>query len=291
MNKQNTYSLVFFGTPQISVFILEELEKSGILPSIVVTAPDKPKGRKMILTPPEVKVWAEKHKIPVLQPKKITEEFVDELKKIGTDIGWDIFIVAAYGKILPNTLINIPKYGVVNVHPSLLPKLRGANPIRGAILEDEKETGVSIMLIDEEMDHGPILYQEKVEINKWPPRAQELEEKLARKGGEILSEVLPKWINGEITPKEQDHNNATFTKKIIKEDGLIDLSSDTYKNLLKIRAYEGWPGAYFFIHKNNKEMRVKIIDAEIENNHLKITRIIPEGKKEMSYDTFIKSAS
>lgn len=286
MDNQTALNMVFFGTPQISVFVLEELENKGIIPSLVVTVPDKPRGRKMKLTAPEVKEWAQERDIPVMQTEKITPEFILELKEKAPQNGWDVFVVAAYGKMLPEKLLEIPKFEVLNVHPSLLPRLRGANPIRGAILEDEKEVGVSIMLIDKEMDHGPILLQEKVAISEWPPRGKELDELLARKGGEMLGDVLPKWIKGEITPQEQNHNEATFTKKIIKEDGLIDLNNDSYKNLLKIRALEGWPGTYFF--KDDK--RIKITDAELENGKLKITRVIPEGKNEMDYEVFLKNS-
>ena len=279
--------MVFFGTPQISVFVLEELEKKGILPSLIVTALDKKRGRKMLLTPPEVKVWAERHNIKTLQTEKINDTFVLKLREKAPEGGFDVFVVAAYGKLLPKQLLDIPKHGVVNVHPSLLPRLRGANPIRGAILGDEKEVGVSIMLVDEKMDHGPILAQEKVELREWPPHGSELDEILARHGGMLLANTLPKWINGEITPQEQNHDNATSTKKVTKEDGLIDLDADPYQNLLKIRAYEGWPGTYFFIERGNKKLRVKIIDAELENEVLNITRVIPEGKDEMDYKDLV----
>ena len=287
MNKQTIPNIVFFGTPQISVFVLEELEKKGILPSLIVTAPDKPRGRKMLMTPPEAKEWAQAHNIPVLQPEKIASEFLDELEDMSPEEGWSVFIVAAYGKLLPKELLEMPKYNVVNVHPSLLPRLRGANPIRGAILADEKEVGVSVMLVDEEMDHGPILAQEKVDLKSlsgskgdgWPPHGNELDELLARKGGELLGDVLPQWLAGEITPQEQKHEEATLTKKVTKGDGLIDLNDDPYQNLLKIRAYEGWPGTYFF----KDEKRIKIIDAKLEKGKLNITRVIPEGKKEMDY--------
>ncbi len=284
MSNEYDYKIVFFGTPQISVFVLEELEKGGIVPSLVVTTPDKPQGRKMVITPSETKVWAQVHSIPVLQPDKIDDEFLIELKDKAPQGEWDVFVVAAYGKFLPKSLLKIPKHEVLNVHPSLLPQLRGANPIRGAILADEKEIGVTIMLVDNEMDHGPMLAQDKIEVSQWPPHASELEEKLARHGGKMLAGLLPKWIKGEITPTEQDHSKATLTKKITKKDGLINLDDDPYQNLLKIRAYEGWPGTYFFVD----EKRIKIIDAEIENNKLKIIRIIPEGKNEINYSDFIK---
>ncbi len=285
--KSNSSKIVFFGTPQISVFVLEELEKKDIVPNLIVTTPDKKRGRKMLLTPSEVKVWAENNNVPTLQTDKITNEFIEELKQKAPHSGWDVFIVAAYGKLLPKQLLEIPKHGVVNVHPSLLPRLRGASPIRGAILADDKEVGVSVMLIDEKMDHGPILSQEKVEILEWPPHGKELDEILARLGGNLLADTLPKWIEGKITPQEQDHNKATFTKKITKEDGLIDLDADPYQNLLKIRAYEGWPGTYFFTQIGEKTTRIKIIDAELKEGKLNIIRVIPEGKKEIDYKDFV----
>lgn len=283
---KNKLNMVFFGTPQIAVFVLEELEKAGILPTLVVTAPDKPKGRKMIMTPPEAKVWAENHSIPVMQPEKLTDKFIKRLEESAPEGGWDVFLTAAYGKFMPKSLLEMPRHGTLNMHPSLLPELRGANPIRGAILKDIKETGISIMVVDNEMDHGPIVAQEKVELSEWPPKASELEELLARKGGEVLAEVLSKWIEGEITSKEQDHGKATLTQKITKEDGLINLDDNPYQNLLKIRAYEGWPGTYFFVDGK----RIKIIDAELKDGELRILRIIPEGKKEMDYETFLKGS-
>lgn len=278
-------SIVFFGTPQFSAHVLDELEVKGIVPTLIIASPDKPKGRKQIITPPETKVWAQERDISVLQPTKITDEFIDELG----NSDWDLFIVASYGKILPARLLEIPKKGVLNVHPSLLPRLRGASPIRSAILEDEKETGVTIMLIDEGMDHGPIVAQARVEVESWPPKASLLEALFAHEGGELLAEVIPLWLEGNITPEEQDHDKATFTKKIKKEDGLIDLSDDPYQNLLKIRAYEGWPGTYFFVNKGGTETRVKIVDAELVDGKLVLTRVVPEGKKEMRYEDFARN--
>ena len=273
-----------FGTPELAVVILEELKRKGLVPALVVTTPDKPVGRKMVVTPPPTKAWAMANSISVAQPEKITSEFMDELG----ESSWDLFVVAAYGKILPARLLEIPKHGVLNVHPSLLPRLRGASPIRSAILEDEKETGVTIMLMDEEVDHGPILAQEKVSLPSWPPYALELEEILAHKGAELLTEVIPQWLGGDVTARAQEHGKATFTKKITKEDALIELTGDPYKNLLKIRAYEGSPGAYFFTEKNGARIRVKIIRAELKDGKLDITKVIPEGKREMSYADFVR---
>ena len=227
--------IAFFGTPEVAVYVLDELEKFGILPDIAITASNKPKGRKMILTPPPAKVWAEKHGIPVKQPEKLLD-IADKLK----DGGYNLFIVAAYGKIIPKKILDIPKHGILNVHPSLLPRLRGASPIQSAILEEDK-TGVTIMAIDEEMDHGPIVAQEEIEISDWPPKANELEEILARRGGQILAKIIPKWVAGEIKPVEQKHDKATYCKKITKQDGLIDLDEEAEMIKRKVCAFTPWP--------------------------------------------------
>ncbi len=287
--------IAFFGTPQVAVYVLDELKNAGILPDMIITAPDKPAGRKLILTPPPAKVWAEENFISTFQPKTLKDE--EAIQTIKNEGPWDLFIVAAYGNILPKEILSIPKNGTLNVHPSLLPRLRGASPIQTAILEED-ETGVTIMLIDEEMDHGPIVAQEKVESWKEGelPKASELEETLARRGGQILAEIIPKWTKKEIEAREQDHANATFTKKITKENGLVDLSDDAEKNYRKIQAFNIWPRAYFFTEKNtkgpegNKKIRIIITDAELSKGKLVIKKIIPEGKKEIPYDIFLKNS-
>ncbi len=284
---RNQTPFVFFGTPHFAVFVLEELEQAGFIPSLIVTAPDKPQGRKLVVTPPSVKRWADEHGVPVLQPETIDDAFMNTLRAEQ----YDIFITAAYGKILPKELLEIPKHGALNVHPSLLPKLRGASPVRSAILENVSETGVTVMLMDEKMDHGPVVAQAKITIalEDWPPPARILEEMLAREGGKLLAEVLPDWIAGKITPEVQDDTKATFCKKIKKEDGLLDLSDDPYQNFLKIRAFDGWPGTFFFSKRGDKDIRIKINDAEFKNGKLEITRVTPEGKSEVSYKDFTQT--
>ncbi len=281
--------LGFFGTPDIAVWVLEELEKAGYIPELIVTNPDAPQGRKMIMTPPPVKVWANERDISVLQPETLKDSAVVTALK---ENDFDLFIVAAYGKIMPRAVLDIPKHGTLNVHPSLLPKFRGASPIRSAILNDVRETGVTIMLMDAELDHGPIIAQKKVEITPehWPMRGSELDKMLAHQGGVLLVDVIPKWTQDEKTSEEQNHTEATFCTKISKDMGEIDLASDPHKNLLKIRAFDGWPGTYFFTEKNGKRIRVKITDAELgADGSLKILRVIPEGKKEMAFSDFISS--
>lgn len=277
-------NIAFFGTSYFSVRILENLEKKGLLPSLIVTAPDTPQGRNLILTPPPVKTYSMEHNIQVIQP--------DTLQNIPQEIlsqHWDLFIVVSYGRILPRALIEIPERGTLNVHPSLLPKFRGASPIQSAILNDEKETGVTIILLDEQIDHGPIVAQASTLIEDWPPRLELLEELLADVGGKLLTETILPWLNGDITVEEQEHDKATYTEKIKKKDGLINLKDNPYQNFLKIRSFGVWPGTYFFADRGEKQVRVKIVDALYDKEKLIIKRVIPEGKKEMNYVDFKRS--
>lgn len=280
----NNAKFVFFGSSRFSCLVLDELIAAGFKPALIVATPDKPSGRKLALTPPPTKVWADAHSIPCFQPDKLKNEDVRE--KLSA-LHADIFIVASYGKIIPQEILNIPARSTLNVHPSLLPKLRGATPLQSAILSED-ETGVTIIELDEQVDHGPILGAEKYVSENWPPYVDTLEADLAKIGGQLLAKLIPDWISGTLKATEQDHNKATFTKKISKEDGLIDLSGDPVQNLKKIRAYAGWPTAYFFAEHNGKKIRVVIKEAEIENGSLKISRVIPEGKKEMSYEDFLR---
>lgn len=283
------YSSVFFGTPRFAVYVLQALEKAGVLPDVVVTAPDRPAGRGLLIQEPPVKAWALERDIPVLQPENLKEE--NEALVLLKNSEWDLFLVAAYGSILPKDILALAQKGALNVHPSLLPKFRGASPIKSQILADEKTVGVSIMLMDEKMDHGPIVSQASVTPEDWPLKASVLEAMLATIGGELLAETIPAWLGGSITPEEQNHDLSTFTKKIKKEDGEISLSDDPYQNYLKYCAYDGWPGVYFFAERNGKKVRVKITDAEYKSGAFAPLKVIPEGKKETGYQEFLNAAS
>ncbi len=280
--------MIFFGTSSFSIYVLNRLLELGIKPDSIVTVPDKPQGRKLILTPPPVKVWAEEHSIPCLQFAKLDDTAVTNLSALKPDI----FIVASYGKIMPQTILDIPTKGCLNVHPSLLPKYRGATPLQTTILNDDTDAGVVIIKMDREMDHGPILVKKEVTISPWPPTLTELESKLARAGAEILAESLPSYMKAKVDLQEQDHSQATFTKKIEKEDGKIsldELCGDTgRKTYLKFKAFEIWPGIYFFVTKNGTDIRVKVKAASWnEDTHcMEILRVLPEGKKEMSWKEF-----
>ena len=280
-------NFAFFGTDNFSVGVLNELKKASFRPAVIVTSPDKPKGRGLKLAPSAVKLWAIKNKVVFLQPIKLDYNFTYKLQATS----YKLFIVASYGKIIPREILNIPKHGALNVHPSLLPKYRGASPIQAQILNDEKKVGVTIMLMDEKMDHGPILASREFSIFNFQfsndiPTAKELSEKLAEEGGKLLAETVPKWLAGEIKPIPQDENQTTFCPKITKEDGLIDLKDPPRQNFLKIQAFAGWPDAYFFAERNGKKTRVKITQATLVDSQLKIESVIPEGKKEISFAQF-----
>jgi methionyl-tRNA formyltransferase len=275
----------FWGTSEFSVYILESLKSKGFLPALIVSTPDKPQGRKLEIKPTLTKVWAEENNIPVLQPERLKEN--TELFSQLTALNADVFIVASYGKIIPDTLLDIPKHKTLNVHPSLLPKLRGPSPIETAILKDMKKTGVSIMRLDKEMDHGPLLAQIEYNVREWPKK-EELEKTLGVIGGELLASVLPKWVAGEIEEIEQDHSKATYCVKIEKNDALLNLADNPYLNFRKVQAYSGWPNAFFFLENDGKKIRVVVKEAKYENGDFVITRVIPEGKKEMRRDDFMR---
>lgn len=289
--EEKNIKFVYFGGEPLGVPVLEELKAAGLLPSLIVCNPDRPVGRKQLLTPPPVKIWAEAHSIEVWQPESFKK---DEIIGVGPlyDIEWDVFVVVAYNKILPKWFIELPKHGSVNVHPSLLPLLRGASPIRSTILEDMKDMcGVSVMQLDEKMDHGPLLAQERLQIsdNAWPIKGCELDEALARLGGSLLAAALPDYVAGNITPQEQNHDAATYCGKLDRSMGELQIDpynlptgNEAYQALLKIRAFDGFPGT-FFIHDGK---RIKITDAELAAGKLRILRIIPEGKKEVDFNQY-----
>lgn len=281
MNMENKIKFAFFGTSELSVIVLEKMKSLGFSPTLIITPEDKPKGRKLVLTPPDAKVWADGNKVPCLQLKTLRNE--DAYKKILSFGGFDVFIVASYGKIIPDNILEIPKHHTLNIHPSLLPKLRGASPIISAILSED-ETGVSIIKLDSEMDHGPILAQEKVSIENWPPYEEDLEKVLAEKGAEMICRIIPNWISGDVKELDQDHSLATFCGKFEKKDGEINLNDDPNINLRKVRAFHRWPGAFYF--DNGK--RVVIKKASIQNKQLIIERVVPEGKKEMNYQDYLR---
>lgn len=287
MNKEFSYA--FFGTGALAESVLAQLVHNGHIPKLIVTKPDAPAGRHMVMTSPHIKTWGNLKGIPVFQP--------ESLKNLGNESplhaeSFDLFIVASYGKIIPEAILNIPTAGVLNVHPSLLPAYRGASPIQSALLDDAITLGVSIMKLDKEMDHGPILVQAAFPLEA-EATAGTLEVTCGQLGGELLLQTIPHYIEGTLIPKEQDHTKATYCTKIEKPLGEIRLSDDALTVRKKFRALTPWPSLFFFIEHQGKEMRVKVASVDLrtpcELNALAlevITSVIPEGKKEMDFESF-----
>ncbi len=282
MNSESEIPYVFFGTPQFSVQVLKQLQQAGLLPRLVVTNPDKKRGRGQNKKPTPVKAWAQDHDIDVMTPQTIDQGFLQTLQKKAPDGGWPLFVVVAYGKILPKELIYLPEHNTLNLHPSLLPKVRGAAPIRGTILKED-QAGVTIIELDEKMDHGPIITQEAVDTSRWPPRYDELKPKLASAGGKLLAQTIPKWIDGHIAADPQDHSQATYIEKFSSDDGEIDFSDDPDTNLRKIRAFTDWPKAHFYTDNGT---RVLITEAHMDDGELVIDTVKPANEATMDFDTF-----
>jgi methionyl-tRNA formyltransferase len=251
--------IIYWGTPHFSAEILKSLINTDFKPMAVVTQSDKPAGRGSQLKASEVKILAEKEHILCFQPEKLKNlEFLNQLKKLKPDL----FIVASYGKIIPKEILDIPKLRTINVHPSLLPRWRGPSPIQSTILAGDKEVGISIMLLDEEMDHGDIISNVKFPIsNKITYR--ELEEILIKESAKLLIEILPKWIDGKIKTTPQNHKDAVYCKMIKKEDGRIDWNESVEIIDRKIRALNPWPGTYF----EACGKKFKVLEAEIKLFH------------------------
>ena len=289
----NSLSFAFFGTDEFSIIVLEELVQAGFIPSVIVTVPDQPKGRGLVITPPPIKLWATKHDIPFIQPISLSDHSINfQLSSAKAD-NFQLFIVASYGLIIPENILDIPVKGTLNVHPSLLPKYRGATPIESQILNGAKEVGVTVMLMDAKMDHGLIVAQKKI-ISEGMVSATILQKKLGEEGGRLLGGVLPQWVSGKLEARAQDHAEATYTKKLTKANGEINFSDDPYKNFLKIQAFEGSIGTYFYVEskrngkrERTRKTRVNIKAAEFKGGKCIITRVVPEGKKEMNYSDFL----
>ncbi|OHA59513.1 MAG: methionyl-tRNA formyltransferase [Candidatus Vogelbacteria bacterium RIFOXYD1_FULL_46_19] len=273
------YNFVFMGTDQFACLVLDYLDQAGVRPTLIITVPDRPAGRKLILTPPPVKVWATEHELPVLQPANLKDLDLNTL-----DTKYDLAVVASYGQLIPTKILDFFQRRVLNIHPSLLPRYRGATPLESAILAGDSETGVTIMEIDENMDHGPILDQTKIPLTNQDYFT--LRREAAEAGAQLLAEVVPRYLEGRLKPVAQDHPAATYTKKITKAEGELNLSDDPLLNYRQIRAYVDWPGTYFFVDKNGKRQRVIIKQAHLEAGQLIIDRVLPEGKKEMSWEEF-----
>lgn len=275
--------ILFWGTPELTLEILDTLVNAHLSPQAVVTNPDRPQGRKNILTAPEAKVWAQEHNVAVYQPENLDREFYELLMKES----WDLFVIVAYGKILPKRFIEIPKLGTLNIHYSLLPKYRGATPVESAILSGDTVTGVTIQKMEFKLDSGPIILQKELVIEK-DSTTPLLRTQLNGIGKNLLIDAIMLLKNGKETLVLQNEKDTTYCHKITKEDGLIDLKDDGIINDRKYRAYFGWPGSYFFIEHNNQKVRIKITDASLEETIFTIKKVVPEGKNEISYEDFLR---
>ncbi len=249
--KPEEVKIVFLGTPEFAVAPLKALLDAKYCVTGVITAPDKPTGRKQILTPSPVKIEAQKHSLKVFQPKNKAE-----LLEIARNLRPDLAVVAAFGMIFPKEFLEIPKHGVLNIHASLLPRWRGPSPIQAAILNGDTGTGVTIMMINEKMDEGPILANREWKIANCKITAGELSEESSKLGTELLVETLPKYLNDELKPEPQDSAKATYCKIIRKEDGKIDWSKPAEYIERMSRAFRPWPTAYAKFRINNSELRI-----------------------------------
>jgi len=300
------YKIIFMGTPEFGAAILERLIEANYKPVLVVTTPDKPVGRKQIITPPPVKVLAEKQGVDVIQPEQIQNS-----KSKIQNLNPDLIVLAAYREILPEEILSIPKYGCLNVHPSLLPKYRGPTPIQFTILNGEKKTGVTIILMDKEIDHGPILAQREWEIPNPKITHSQLSKELAEVAAKLLIETIPKWLKGEIKPKTQDESQVTYTKTLTREDGKVDWAQSAENIERQIRGFQTWPGTFALLDSK----KLKILEAEIleqtkagpfglpgktflapndkitvqtGKDYLIITKLQLEGKKPMTSEEFLR---
>jgi methionyl-tRNA formyltransferase len=299
-------TIVFMGTAELSCPSLEKLARDPRCRVVaVVTQPDKPKGRDLKLQPSPVKLLAQKLDLPLRQPAKAREEkFISELR----DLKPDLIVVVAYGQILPQAILDLPKFGCINLHTSLLPKYRGASPIQSALLNGESETGVTIMKMDAGLDTGPILSQRATSILP-EDDSQTLHDRLAQLGADLLLETIPDFLAGKISPRPQPAEGAGYAAKIKKEDGKIDWKQPAEKILDRLRAFTPWPGAFTFLQTEPKPLLLKIWKAEIigrsgppgdvlqadkngiivacGENALRISQLQLEGGRRMSAQEFI----
>ncbi|SEM46588.1 methionyl-tRNA formyltransferase [Mesobacillus persicus] len=299
--------IVFMGTPDFSVPVLKQLIEDGYNVAAVVTQPDRPVGRKKVLTPPPVKVEALNQGIPVFQPEKIRQQ--EELDPI-LALEPDLIVTAAFGQILPKALLDAPKHGCINVHASLLPELRGGAPIHYAIINGKEKTGITIMYMAEKLDAGDILTQAEVIIEE-TDNVGTLHDKLSAVGANLLSETVPKLLKGEVTPVKQNDDEATFAWNIKREQEKIDWTKSGEAIYNHIRGMNPWPVAYSTLNKSVlkiwKAEKLEVSDTaepgtilSIEEDGLvvasgnqmaiKITELQPSGKKRMEAGQFLRGA-
>lgn len=291
--------IIYMGTPDFAVPALKSLANSQHTVCAVFTQPDKPRGRKQVMTPPDVKVCAQSLDIPVFQPESMKSEEAIELVK---GFAPDVIVVAAYGKILPKAVLDIPKYGCVNIHGSLLPKYRGAAPIQQSVLNGDKVTGITTMLMDVGLDTGDILQTAETEIGE-NETSGELFDRLAELGGELILKTLTALENGSLTPVKQDESLATHTSKIDKSLCPIDFSKSAFEVHNKVRGLNPWPVATTKVcgksvkvystrlceksGKSGTVLSVKPLIVACAEKSVEIIELQPEGKKRMTAEAFL----
>jgi len=299
--------VIFMGTPDFSVPVLQRLIEDGYEIIAAVTQPDRPVGRKKVMTPPPVKVEALKHNIPVYQPEKIRKS--EELQQI-IALQPDVIVTAAFGQILPKELLDAPKFGCINVHASLLPELRGGAPIHYSIIQGKEKTGITIMYMAEKLDAGDIISVAEVKIEE-EDTVGTLHDKLSAVGSELLSSTLPKLLAGEITPISQDDQLATFAPNIKRADEKIDWSLSGEEIYNKIRGLNPWPVAFTYYQGNvmkvwsSKKVAKSIeatpgtvvainedgpIIATGNDTYIQLKEVQPAGKKKMDSGQFLRGA-
>ncbi|MGJ7910631.1 methionyl-tRNA formyltransferase [Neobacillus sp. LXY-1] len=299
--------IVFMGTPDFSVPVLQQIIADGYEVIGVVTQPDRPVGRKKVLTPPPVKVEALKQGIPVYQPEKIRKD--EELDQI-LALNPDLIVTAAFGQILPKKLLDAPKYGCINVHASLLPELRGGAPIHYALLTGKKKSGITIMYMAEKLDAGDILTKVEIPITE-EDNVGTLHDKLSAAGAKLLSETLPLLIEGKLTPIPQNDAEATFAPNIKREQEKIDWNKSGEEIFNQIRGLNPWPVAFTTMDgqviKIWRAGKVKektdaipgtivkiesdgIIVAAGNDTAIKITELQPSGKTKMSCEQYLRGS-
>ena len=297
--------IVFFGTAELACASLRALARTPEFQVVaVVTQPDKPRGRDLHLQPSAAKAAALELNIPVLQPRRARDEaFITQIRELTPDLS----VVVAYGQILPQALLDVPKHGSLNVHTSLLPRHRGAAPIQWAILSGDSETGVTIMKMDAGLDTGPILSERRTPISD-TDTSQILHDRLAEMGAELLVKTIPDWVGGRITPRPQSEG-ATYARKIEKADGLINWEEPAAEISRKVRAFTPWPGAFTFFEAAGKRRMIKVLEGKPQETSgpagsiistsregilvgtaagsYLITALQPEGRKRMTAHDFL----
>jgi methionyl-tRNA formyltransferase len=303
-------SHVFFGTPEFALPILDALERAGRMPLAVVCQPDRPKGRGLAHTPPPVKQWAKARTLPVFQPEKLKDpDFLEHLRRANPDIA----LVAAFGQLIPQSVLEQPRFGFINVHPSLLPRYRGAAPIQWTLINGDAVTGVTILQVTPRLDDGDIIVQESQSLSS-ETIAQELHDRLAHLGGRLAVQALELYERGHITPQPQDHSHVVWARALQKEDGRIDWGASTMSIHNLVRGVQPWPGAFtqlngklFKIHRAAPAALIPVgvagagsepssgtvwVDGErllvrTSDGWLQLLEVQLEGKKRMDAKTFI----